>query len=141
MKLPLSVAIIKILLFECEGKLLALPLSRILQTHQVDRHDITTSGKQLMIELKGEKLPLISLRKVLGMSIPPAASQISLVVMELFGRKVGLVVDRIAGHQEVFVKKLLPPFDRLRGTNGGAVLGDGQVVFILDVQSFLERRR
>lgn len=141
MKLPLSVAIIKILLFECEGKSLALPLSRILQTQQVDREEIITSGKQMMMELAGEKLPLISLRKVLGMSVPPAAKQISLVVMELFGRKVGLVVDRISGHQEVFVKKLPPPFDRMRGTNGGAVLGDGRVVFILDVQGFLERRR
>ena len=94
-----------------------------------------------MIELEGEKLPLISLRKVLRMSVPPAVEQISLVVMELFGRKVGLVVDQISGHQEVFVKKLPPPFDRLRGTNGGAVLGDGRVVFILDVQGFLERRR
>lgn len=141
MKLPLSVAIIRILLMECDGKLLALPISRILQTHQVERQEIQSSGKQLIVQLKDEKLPLLSLRKILGMPVPPAVSQISFVVMELFGRKVGLVVDRLVGHQEVFVKKLLPPFDRLRGTNGGAVLGDGQVVFILDVQSILERRR
>lgn len=141
MQLPLSVAIIKILLIECEGKLLALPISRILQTHQVERQEIQSSGRQLRVQLKEEKLPLLSLRKILGMPVPPAVDQISLVVMELFGRKVGVVVDRFVGHQEVFVKKLPPPFDRLRGTNGGAVLGDGQVVFILDVQSFLDRRR
>jgi two-component system chemotaxis sensor kinase CheA len=141
MQLPLSVAIIRVLLLECDGKLLALPLSRILQTRQIERQELRRSGKQLLIQLKDETLPLLSLRKILGMPVPPAAARISLVVMKLFGRKVGLAVDRLVGHREVFVKKLPPPFDRLRGSNGGAVLGDGQVVFILDVQSFLERRR
>ncbi|HKJ04199.1 MAG TPA: chemotaxis protein CheA, partial [Geopsychrobacteraceae bacterium] len=141
MQLPLSVAIIRILLLECDGKLMALPISRIIQTHQVERHEVQSSGKQLVVQLKDEKLPLLSLRKILKMPVPPASSQISIVVMELFGRKVGLVVDQLVGHQEVFVKKLPAPFDRLRGTNGGAILGDGKIVFILDVQSFLERRR
>lgn len=141
MRLPLSVAIIRVLLVECDGKLLALPMTRILQTDQVERREIRSSGKKLMVQLKGETLPLLSLRKILGMPGAAAASQISIVVLELLGRKAALVVDRLVGHQEVFVKKLPQPFDELRGTNGGAILGDGQVVFILDVQSFLERRR
>lgn len=141
MKLPLSVAIIRILLIECDGKIMALPISRILQTYQAERHEVQSNGKQLTVNLKGEKLPLLSLRKMLVMSVPPAVSQISIVVMEILDRKVGLVVDRIVGHQEVFVKKLPAPFDRLRGTNGGAILGDGRVVFILDIQGLLEGRR
>ncbi|PLX87805.1 MAG: hypothetical protein C0619_14495 [Desulfuromonas sp.] len=141
MKLPLSVAIIRILLIRCNDRLMALPLSRIQQTHQIEREEIQSRGRQLLIQLKEEKIPLISLRKSLHMPVPPATNRVSLVVMELFGRKVGVVVDQIVGHQEVFVKKMPAPFDRLPGTNGGAVLGDGQVVFILDVQGFLGGRR
>jgi two-component system chemotaxis sensor kinase CheA len=141
LKLPLSVAIIRILLIRCNDRLMALPLSRIQQTHQIEREEIQSRGRQLLVQLKDEKIPLISLRKILRMPVPPATSKISLVVMELFGRKVGVVVDQIVGHQEVFVKKMPAPFDRLQGTNGGAVLGDGQVVFILDIQGFLGGRR
>ena len=139
--LPLSVAIIKILLFECAGKLLAMPLSRVIQTQLLSADKVLRRGKQRVFELKGETLPLLSLRKILGFSSPQGPTSLAVIVMELFGRRVGLVVDHFCGHQDVFVKKLPPPFDRLRGTGGGAVLGDGRVVFILDVQSLLEQQR
>jgi two-component system chemotaxis sensor kinase CheA len=42
------------------------------------------------------------------------------------------VVDRFVGQQDVFVKPLGRPLNRMKGFSGGAVLGDGQVVFILD---------
>jgi len=62
-------------------------------------------------------------------------------VTEVLGRKVGLVVDRLVGQREVFVQTLPPPFDSLRGASGGTILGDGRIMFVLDLQSLLEKRR
>jgi two-component system chemotaxis sensor kinase CheA len=50
----------------------------------------------------------------------------------LRGKKVGLVVDRFEGQQDVFLKPLGRPLDELRGAAGAAILGDGRVVVILD---------
>lgn len=141
MKLPLSVAIIRVLLIECAGSLLGLPITRVLQTVEVAPEEVQTSGKQLVISLHGELLPLLSLRKILRLPKGPARNPLSLVVTEVFGRKVGLVIDRLAGQQEVFVQSLPSPFDRLRGHSGGAILGDGRILFLIDLQSMLEKRR
>ena len=141
MKLPLSVAIIRVLLLDCAGSLLGVPITRVLQTVEVTPQEVQTSGKQLVIPLHEELVPLLSLRKIMRQPKGPVQNPISLVITEIFGRKVGLVVDRLLGQQEVFVQTLPSPFDRLRGTSSGAILGDGRIMYLLDLQSKLERRR
>ncbi|SHJ51538.1 two-component system, chemotaxis family, sensor kinase CheA [Malonomonas rubra DSM 5091] len=141
LKLPLSVAIIRVLMIECAGCLLGIPITRVLQTVEISPKEVQTSGKQLVISLHGELLPLLSLRKILRQPKGPASNLLSLVVTEVFGRKVGLVIDRLVGQQEVFVQPLPSPFDRLRGNSGGAILGDGRILFLIDLQSMLEKRR
>ena len=68
------------------------------------------------------------------------APSFPMVVTENRGRKVGLVVDRLVGQQQAFVKTLAFPLDRLGGVNGATILGNGEVVFIIDPQTLLEER-
>ena len=141
MKLPLSVAIIRVLMIECDGMVIAIPITRVLQAIEVSSQEIQTSGKQLVISHSGELLPLLSLRKILQRPKKAPGHQVPLVITEVLGRKVGLVVDRLVGQREVFVQSLPNPFDSLRGCSGGTILGDGRIMFVLDLQSLLERRR
>ena len=141
LKLPLSVAIIKILLVECAGHQLGVPLTRVQRALDVSRQDITTSGKQLVLAYGDEILPLISLRKAL--ELPPASPQetVSVVITEARGRRIALVVDRFAGQKETFVKSLEFPINRLSGISGATVMGDGNIIFIIDPPAILEERR
>ncbi|HEY5672317.1 MAG TPA: chemotaxis protein CheA [Malonomonas sp.] len=141
MKLPLSVAIIRVLMIDCAEMLLALPITRVLQTIEILPEEIQTSGKQLVISHQGELLPLLSLRKILKRPKGPKQKLLPLVITEVLGRKVGLVVDRLVGQREVFVQPLPTPFERLRGCSGGTILGDGRLMFVFDLQSLLEKRR
>ena len=141
MKLPLSVAIIRVLMIECDGILIAMPITRVIQTVEVVPQEIQTSGKQLVISYGGELLPLLSLRKILQRPKRTPNNSVQLVVTEVMGRKVGLVVDRLVGQREVFVQPLPAPFDGIRGCSGGTILGDGRIMFVLDLQSLLETRR
>lgn len=141
LKLPLSLAIIRVLIVECDGTKAAIPITRVVQTVEISPTDVQSSGKQLVINYQDELLPLLSLRKILKLPKGPQLDPIPLVVTEVMGRKVGLVVDRLVGQREVFVQRLPAPFDQVRGCSGGTILGDGQIVFLLDLQSLLERRR
>jgi len=141
MKLPLSVAIIRVLMIECDAMLLAMPITRVAQTIEVTPQEIQASGKQLVISHGGELLPLLSLRKILQRDKKTQSNPVQLVVTEVLGRKVGLVVDRLVGQREVFVQALPAPFDSLRGCGGGTILGDGRIMFVLDLQPLLEKRR
>ncbi|MHB1397969.1 MAG: chemotaxis protein CheA [Trichloromonadaceae bacterium] len=141
LKLPLSVAIIKILLIECAGRTLGMPVTRVLRTLEVDRGEVQSSGRQLVLRLDQEAVPLLSLSKILGLPGAPFSGSVPIVLSEVRGRRVGLAVDRLLGQREVFVKALNYPLDRHAGATGATVLGDGRVVFIIDPQHLLEERR
>ncbi len=141
LKLPLSLAIIRVLLIESDGARMAIPIPRVIQAIEVSPTEIHSSGKQLMVYFQDAFIPLLSLRKMLNQPKKPQGGSISLVVSEVMGRRVGLVVDGLVGQQEVFVQRLSPPFDQIPGCHGGTILGDGQGIFLLDLQSLLERRK
>ncbi|MDX2481267.1 MAG: chemotaxis protein CheA [Desulfuromusa sp.] len=141
LKLPLSLAIIRVLIVECDGTRMAMPITRVVQTVEMAPGEVQSSGKQLMIHYQDELLPMLSLRKILKAPQGPHLDPIPLVITEVMGRKVGLVVDRLIGQREVFVQRLPAPFDQIRGCSGGTILGDGQIIFLLDLQSLFERRR
>ncbi|MFO7765340.1 MAG: chemotaxis protein CheA [Pelovirga sp.] len=141
LKLPLSLAIIRVLLIESAGARMAIPITRVFQAIEVSPAEVHSSGKQLMVHFQDAFIPLLSLRKMLNQPKQAPEGTISLVVSEVMGRRVGLVVDRLVGQQEVFVQRLSPPFDQIPGCHGGTILGDGQGIFLLDLQSLLERRK
>ncbi len=141
LKLPLSLAIIRVLIVECDGTRMAMPITRVVQSVEIAPDEVQSSGKQLMVHYQDEMLPMLSLRKILKLPQGAPLDPIPLVITELMGRKVGLVVDRLVGQREVFVQRLPAPFDQIRGCSGGTILGDGEIVFLLDLQSLFERRR
>ncbi len=141
LKLPLSLAIIRVLIIESADSQMAMPITRVVQTVEVSPDEVQSSGKQLMIQHQDELLPMLSLRKILNSPKGPHLDPIPLVITEVMGRRVGLVVDRLVGQREVFVQRLPNPFDQIRGCNGGTIMGDGRIIFLLDLQSLLEKRR
>ena len=48
------------------------------------------------------------------------------------GRKVGLMVDRLCGQREAFIKSLPSPLNQLPGVSGATIKGDGRIMFIVD---------
>ena len=117
MKLPLSIAIIKILLVECDGKTLGIPVTRVLRTLDIGVDEVQLSGRQRIYPLEDEVVPLYSLNQLLHLPENEAAS-VHLVITEIQGRKVGLMVDRLSGQLEAFVKALSMPLNKLAGISG-----------------------
>jgi len=138
LKLPLSVAIIRVLLVQCDGQIMALPITRVQRTLELPREELKRSGRQMVIAFEDEVLPLLSLRKLLKLEPQPERTSVAIVVTEIHGRKVGLMVDQLVGQQEVFVKALDFPLNKIAGIAGATVLGTGQVVFVLDPLGFMD---
>jgi len=135
LKVPLSVAIIKVLLVNCSGHQLAIPVTRVLRTLDIEAASIQLSSGQQVIPMAGEALPLYRLSRLLELPELPLADPVHLVVCESQGRKIGLLVDRMAGQREAFIKPLSSPLNRLPGVSGATVLGNGRIVFIIDPQA------
>jgi two-component system chemotaxis sensor kinase CheA len=89
------------------------------------------------IELREEALPLLSLRRYFSLSGTESRRQ-NVLVVQLSGRKVGLVVDELIGQMQAVIKPLGPMFEGLRGISGSSIMGSGEVALMLDMPVLLE---
>ena len=137
-RVPLTVSIIQVLLVTCSSMFVGFPVARVQRTIELKRDNLVRQGKRIVFYLDGEEMPLLSLSRLLG--VRPARMSgdcIPTVVTELREKKVGLIVDRFEGQTEIFLRPLGRPFDSLRCAAGGAILGDGRVVMVLDTAGLL----
>jgi two-component system, chemotaxis family, sensor kinase CheA len=132
--LPLTVAIIQALLITAAGATFALPLSKSVRSAEVKKEDIQKSQNQRVVLLNDEMIPLYRLSDILNIDASVDGKDvISVIVIEVRGRNIGLEVEDIKGNEEIFIKSLGNPLERIPGFSGVTVLGDGKPVLILDV--------
>ncbi len=128
---PLTVALIQVLLAEVEGETVALPMSRIVAAVELVP-GATPAGIDHVLGFA----PLHSLSRLLGWSESGAGRGLALL-WQLGEGLVALQIDRLVGQQEAVLKAVSPPLDRLPGVSAVTLLGTGQPVFILDIPRLL----
>ena len=136
LKLPLTLAVLDVMLIKVAGNPYVVPLSSIVETLQCARADFATqpSGAQVL-RVRGEYVQVIDLADCFGMTSAVDSKRRFVILCEAEGTsKVALVVDDILGQQQVVIKSLEANFERIEGIAGGTILGDGNVALIIDVQ-------
>jgi two-component system chemotaxis sensor kinase CheA len=135
LKLPLTLAIIKALLFWVEQRLYAIPLNAVVEiartaeseVHQVDNYEV--------LQLRNQVLPLLRMGR-------PADggrhSKLFVLVILVGERKYGLIVDALEGEEELVIKALDDQTFSTDLVSGASILGDGRVVLILNLPAVVE---
>jgi two-component system chemotaxis sensor kinase CheA len=136
LRLPITVSIIHALLVECGRLTIAFPVNAVARTIELNRGDIFEDNGRKVFSLAGRHVPVKSLNRLLGQEISQGIGPIiPAVVTEAGGGPVGLLTDRLLGQQEIFVKPLGIPLGRMKGLTGGAITGDGRIVFVMDASA------
>jgi two-component system chemotaxis sensor kinase CheA len=141
MRLPLSIAIIKILLVSCAGCVLAIPITRVQRTLDLPTSEIETSGQHRLFRLDEEEICLYSLAETLNLPQTPVGDTTWAILTEVHGLRVGLQVDGFLGQRDAFIKPIGFPLNLLTGLSGATVEGDGRVTFVVDPQALLEKHQ
>lgn len=141
MRLPLSIAIIKILLVSCAGHVLAIPITRVQRNLDLPTSEIETSGQHRLFRLDEEEICLYSLAETLNLPQAPAGDTTWTILTEVHGLRVGLQVDGFLGQRDAFIKPIGFPLNLLTGLSGATVEGDGRVTFVVDPQALLEKHQ
>lgn len=133
LRLPLTLAIIQSLLVEVEGEIYSIPLSSVLETIRVDQRQFHQIGGQEVLKLRDIVLPLIRLQRVFNVQQRGEADDFCyVVVVGAAEKRMGLVVTRLVGQQEVAIKSLGNYLANIPGIAGSTILGDGRVALIID---------
>jgi two-component system chemotaxis sensor kinase CheA len=133
LRLPLTLAIIQSLLVEVEREVYSIPLSSVIETMRVDQREFHMVGGQEVLKLRDSVLPLLRLQRTFGCSQRGDDRDTYYVVIVGVGEKrLGLVVTRLLGQQEVAIKSLGKFLANLPGIGGSTIMGDGRVALIVD---------
>ena len=101
----------------------------------------TMEGRAEMAMVRGELLPIVRLDRRFGIAgARQNPAEALFVVAEAQGRRFCLLVDEMLGKQEVVIKSLGDAFRQIAGISGGAILGDGRVGLILDLNGVFREK-
>ncbi len=138
--LPITLAINQALLVSASEHIYAVPLELVLETLSVSSdYLMTDEDGNKTISIRGEEYEFRYLNELLGYSIEALEYKTmhSVVVIGLDDRKVAVAVEKLIGKEEIVVKSLGRHLRNVRGIIGATILGDGQVVVILDIEYLL----
>lgn len=133
LRLPLTLAIIQSLLVDVEGEVYSIPLSSVLESLRVDQRQFHLIGNREILKLRDMVLPLIRLESIFGVERRSEQDDFCyVVVVGTAEKRMGLVVSRLVGQQEVAIKSLGKYLANIPGIAGSTILGDGRVALIID---------
>jgi two-component system chemotaxis sensor kinase CheA len=154
--LPLTLAIVQSLLVTIKDEIFAIPLASVIESIRVAADEIQKVGDTEVIKLRNKVLPLVHLDKILNLnakkgtisdmlqksktltlgSHKPITSKRDkhfVVVVGTLERPFGIVVDHLLNQQEMVIKSMGAIMNDVPAVAGGAVLGNGDVVVVLDI--------
>jgi two-component system chemotaxis sensor kinase CheA len=143
LKLPLTLAIIKALLFRVEQRLYAIPLNAVAQIARARESELHRVDQYEVLQLRNQVLPLIRLGNrpadMPGDKNSALSQRIFILVIQSGERKLGLIVDALEGEEELVIKALDDQTVATDLVGGASILGDGRVVLIMNLAAIMER--
>jgi len=137
LKVPLTLAIIKALLFRVCERLYAVPLANVLEILRSRESEVHVVDGQEVLQIREEIIPLIRLSRIHASSARKL--KLFVIVVSLGDRKAGFVVDHLIGEQELVIKALDESLVSTAMVSGASILGDGRVVLILSISDVVEK--
>ncbi|HZX32033.1 MAG TPA: Hpt domain-containing protein [Rhodocyclaceae bacterium] len=139
--LPLTLAVTQTLLVRVGTNLYAIPSTMIEQVQELKEKVLHVYQEKGEIEWMGHRYPIHFLPKLLGDTgaLPETRRLYWILLLRSGSQRVAVQVDELQGNQEVVVKNIGPQLARVVGIAGATVLGDGQVVLILNPVALASR--
>ena len=155
-RLPLTLAIVQSLLVRSSDETFAIPLSSVIESIRISPSEIQRVGDTEVYKLRDKVLPLIHLSDALSLNgkegsyaellkeknnfqrIKAKQDRLFVVVVGHADRPTGIVVDQLLNQQEMVIKSMGSLMKDIPCVAGGAVLGHGEVVLVLDIPELEE---
>ena len=139
LKLPLTLAIIKALLFRVQHRLYAVPLNAVAEIARARESDVHQVQNYEVLQLRDRVLPLVRLGCAPGPGEKAGSGKIFVLVISMGERKLGMIVDRLEGEEELVIKALDGQALATDLISGASILGDGRVVLIVNLPAIVDR--
>jgi len=143
LRLPLTLAIIRALLFTAAGRLFALPLLAVSELAAVEASGIVHLDGTEHYRLHDRFVSLVRPGNVLGFDrrrggsgvlLRSEPTRMFLIVLAAGNKHYAVIADEVLGEQELVIKPLDSSWVQNEALAGASLLGDGRVVLIMDAE-------
>ncbi len=132
--LPLTLAILDGMSVKVGNEIYVLPLGVVMESLKpTDEMLYRFVGKNQLLQVRGEYLPLTILREVFTVPDEAGVDEGIIVIVQSAGCRYALCVDQLIGQHQVVVKNLEQNYRKVPGISAATIMGDGSVALILDV--------
>lgn len=135
--LPITLAIVRALIVQCDSERFAIPLTSISEIITVNNADIQTIEGREVIEHRGELLPLIRVACVFMLQ-ESHQQEYYAVIAGVGEKRLGLLVDTIHEQTEIVIKPMGEHLKDVPCLSGAAEVGRHEIVFVIDMDRMIE---
>jgi two-component system, chemotaxis family, sensor kinase CheA len=139
LKLPLTLAILPVLIIKASSDTYALPLRSVVEILRVERESVHRSEKGEILRVRNQVIPLGRIAHVFN-NEPSAEDddRLRVVILSIADKKLGLVVDDFIGQEETIIRPLGSYLGHVPCVAGGTITGEGNIRLILDPAGLIE---
>jgi two-component system chemotaxis sensor kinase CheA len=138
LRLPLTLAILPVLLVQVAEEVYALPLRSVLETARVSSDELHVVEGNEVLQRRGETLPLLRLAALFAASsCQQQDTSNKVVVLRVGQQQIALLVDRLLGQESTVIKPLASHLHHGASIAGATIGGDGRVRLVLDPAGLL----
>jgi two-component system chemotaxis sensor kinase CheA len=134
LSLPLHIMSAQLMTIEVAGQLFGVPMSQVRQTLRIPGRSVRKIKRNETFAYRSEIFPLLRLRTLLGLPEPASQEELSILLVRMQHGVAGLAVDGFSEPVEVILKPLSGILQSLRNFSGSALLPDGSVLLVLDME-------
>ncbi len=138
LQLPLTLAMMNVLLVEIAGQILAVPFGSIERSVMIPMDQIKRIGDREVAIVDGRDIPLARMKDGRTICERGQKKKEQVLIVRHGDTSVGLVINRLVEEQEMMIKPLAPVLRHIKGFSGSTILGNGKTVLVVDVGGLLE---
>nr|WP_246325290.1 Hpt domain-containing protein [Dissulfurirhabdus thermomarina] len=137
LQLPITLSVVRVLLAEVDGETYAFPLFAVDHVVEMTPEDIAEIEGRQYLTWKEERIGIVSARQLFGLSEGTPGETLYALILSDRQSRYGLLVDRLAGAQELVVRALDPRLGKVQDIAAAATLEDGSPTLIVDVEDMV----
>lgn len=133
LKLPLTLAILPVLMVEAGGEVYGVPLRSVVETLRITPADIHCVNGLEALRLRDKVIAVQRLDRLFACpESDKSAEQLKVVVLAVADRRIGIVVDQLLGQEQTVIKPLGTILHHVPGVSGASISGDGSIRLVID---------
>ncbi|MBI5048882.1 MAG: chemotaxis protein CheA [Deltaproteobacteria bacterium] len=140
LRFPLTLAIIRAILFNAGGRLFAIPIGSVKEIVRVFTKDVESVAGKEVLRIRENVIPLVRLEEVMNLGKKGGMrDKLFVIIVSRDDRDTGIIVNSMVGEEELFIKAINDHWVNTKIVGGASILGDGKVVLILNVDAIIKK--